>query len=101
MARTRREHAPLPRGFGSLWSVVALDLVGFGLVLPILPVYAERFAATPTTIGLLVASYPLAQLACAPLLGRLSDRIGRRPVLVIALVGTAIGSLLTGLAHGL
>jgi DHA1 family tetracycline resistance protein-like MFS transporter len=101
MATERRERVPLPRGFGSLWSVVALDLVGFGLVLPILPVYAERFSASPTTIGLLVASYSLAQFVCAPWLGRLSDRIGRRPVLVLALVGTAIGSLLTGMAHGL
>jgi multidrug resistance protein len=84
-----------------LWSVVALDLVGFGLVLPILPVYAERFDASPTTIGLLVATYSLAQFVCAPMLGQLSDRIGRRPVLVLALVGTAVGSLLTGMAHGL
>ena len=101
MAREQSDRVPLPRGFGSLWSVVALDLVGFGLVLPILPVYAERFHASASTIGLLVASYSLAQFAFAPVWGRVSDRIGRRPVLVLALVGTAVGSLLTGLAHGL
>jgi len=77
---------------------VAIDLVGFGIVLPILPQYAHRFGATATTTGLLVASYSLAQFVFAPVWGRLSDRVGRKPVLIIALFGTAIGSLLTGLA---
>ncbi len=77
---------------------MAIDLVGFGIVLPILPQYAHRFGATATTTGLLVASYSLAQFALAPVWGRLSDRVGRKPVLIIALFGTAIGSLLTGLA---
>ena len=78
-----------------------MDLVGFGIVLPILPLYATRFDATPTTIGLLVASFSLAQLVFAPAWGRLSDRIGRKPVLVASLVGTALASLLTGLAGSL
>ncbi|MDQ3897933.1 MAG: MFS transporter, partial [Actinomycetota bacterium] len=89
---------PLPAGFGVIWSAVAIDLVGFGIVLPILPLYAERFGASPTTIGLLVASFSAAQFVCAPFLGRLSDRIGRKPVLVLSLAGTAVGSLLTALA---
>ncbi len=80
---------------------MAIDLVGFGIVLPILPQYAHRFGATATTTGLLVASYSLAQFALAPVWGRLSDRVGRKPVLIIALFGTAIGSLLTGLAGGI
>lgn len=89
---------PLPEGFGTIWMAVALDLVGFGIVLPVLPLYAERFDATPTTVGLLVASFSLAQFLFAPLWGRVSDRVGRKPVLVLSLVGTAAGSLLTGLA---
>jgi multidrug resistance protein len=92
---------PLPAGFGVIWSTVAIDLVGFGIVLPILPLYAERFGASPATIGLLVASFSAAQFVCAPILGRLSDRIGRKPVLVLSLAGTAVGSLLTALAPSL
>lgn len=92
---------PLPAGFGAIWSCVALDLVGFGIVLPILPLYATRFGATPTVVGLLVASFSLAQLVFAPVWGRLSDRIGRRPVLLASLAGTAVASLLTGLAGSL
>jgi multidrug resistance protein len=96
MARTA-----LPRGFGTIWTTVALDLVGFGIVLPILPLYAKRFHASPATAGGLVAAFSLAQLVGAPLWGRVSDRVGRKPVLVVSLVGTAVGSLLTGLAGGL
>ena len=96
----RRERS-LPAGFGTIWTAVALDLVGFGIVLPILPLYAERFDASPLVVGLLVASFSLAQFVCAPFLGRLSDRVGRKPVLLVSLVGTAVGSLLTGLAGNL
>jgi predicted MFS family arabinose efflux permease len=69
--------------------------------LPILPQYAERFGAGPATVGALFASFSVAQLLCAPLWGAVSDRIGRKPVLVVSLVGTAAGSLLTGLAGSL
>jgi multidrug resistance protein len=99
--RSDAPRAPLPAGFSTLWSTVAIDLIGFGIVLPILPQYAERFGATPVTVGLLVASFSLAQLVFAPIWGRLSDRIGRKPVLVVSLFGTAVGSLLTGLAGSL
>lgn len=91
----------LPEGFGTIWLAVALDLVGFGIVLPILPLYAERFDAGPATIGVLVASFSLAQFVFAPIWGRWSDRVGRKPVLVLSLAGTAVGSLLTGLAGSL
>jgi DHA1 family tetracycline resistance protein-like MFS transporter len=80
---------------------VALDLVGFGLVFPILPLYSERFHASPTTIGLLVASFSIAQLALSPVWGRVSDQVGRKPVLLVSLVGTCVGGLLTGLAGSL
>jgi MFS family permease len=102
-----REHAVtgrrtrFPAGFGAVWGCVLIDLIGFGIVLPILPLWAERFGASPGTIGALVATYSAFQLVCAPLLGRLSDRIGRKPVLVLSLIGTAVGSLLTGLAGSL
>ncbi len=99
--RGSAERAPLPSGFGTIWVSVALDLVGFGIVLPILPLYAEDFGASPSTVGVLVASFSLMQLIFSPILGRLSDRVGRKPLLLFSLVGTAVGSLLTGLAGSL
>jgi len=77
---------------------VAIDLIGFGIVLPILPRYARDLSISPTVIGLIVGSFSLAQMVCAPIMGRLSDRFGRKPVLIFSLCGTAFGSLLTGLA---
>jgi MFS family permease len=91
----------LPEGFGTIWLAVALDLVGFGIVLPILPLYAERFHAGPAGVGLLVASFSFAQFVFSPVWGRVSDRVGRKPVLVLSLAGTAVGSLITGLAWSL
>jgi multidrug resistance protein len=91
----------LPQGFTTIWITVALDLVGFGIVVPILGRYAERYGASGLEVGLLFASFSLAQLICAPLLGRLSDRIGRKPVIMISLLGTAIGSFVTGAAGAL
>jgi len=93
--------APLPRGFWVIWTTVALDLVGFGIVAPILGRYAERFGANPFTVGLLFASFSLAQFVCAPLLGRLSDRVGRKPIILLSLFGTAVGSVITGAAGAL
>ena len=90
-----------PAGFGVIWTTVALDLVGFGIVLPVLPLYAERFGADARTIGLLVATFSLGQFVFSPIWGRVSDRVGRKPVLLVSLVGTCIGSLLTGLAGSL
>lgn len=101
-ARTS-SRAPLPPGFTTIWTTVALDLVGFGIVLPLLPLYASdrRFGASPAVVGVLLASFSLAQFVFAPVWGRLSDRVGRKPVLVLSLAGTAVGSLLTGLAGSL
>ena len=93
-----RKRRALPAGFGPIWVTVAIDLIGFGIVLPILPRYAEDLHVSATTIGLIVGAFSLAQLVCAPILGRLSDRIGRKPILLLSLAGTAVGSLLTGLA---
>jgi len=82
----------------TIFLIVFIDLLGFSLILPLLPYYAETYGATPTIVGLLVASYAAGQLIGAPLLGRLSDRIGRRPVLIISVIGTGIGFLLLGFA---
>lgn len=94
----KRERTPVPKGYWTIWTTVALDLIGFGIIVPILGRYAERFGASGLTVGFLFASFSLAQLLCAPLLGRLSDRIGRKPVIVISLIGTAVGSFITGAA---
>jgi multidrug resistance protein len=91
----------LPPGFGTIWTTVAVDLVGFGVVLPLLPLYASRFHASPATVGAMFASFSVAQLVFAPIWGRVSDRIGRKPVLILSLVGTAAGTLLTGVAGSL
>jgi MFS transporter, DHA1 family, tetracycline resistance protein len=82
----------------TIFLIVFIDLLGFSLILPLLPYYAETYGATPTIVGLLVASYAAAQLIGAPLLGRWSDRIGRKPVLLISVIGTGIGFLLLGFA---
>ena len=90
-----------PRAFWIVWSTVAIDLIGFGIVIPILPVYAERFGAGGFSAAAIVSSFSAAQFVFAPIWGRLSDRVGRKPVLVLALCGTAAGSLVTGLAGSL
>ena len=85
----------------SIFLIVFIDLLGFSLILPLLPYYAETFGASDTVVGLLVASYAAAQLIGAPLLGRISDRVGRRPVLLVSLFGTLVGFLLLGFAKTL
>jgi multidrug resistance protein len=100
-AVARRSRAPLPKGFWPIWTTVALDLVGFGIVVPILGRYAERFGAGGIEVGLMFASFSVAQMICAPFLGRLSDRIGRKPVIIVSLLGTALGSFITGAAGAL
>src|SRR3954451_18032446 len=97
-SRRRRGRAPLPPGFGTIWTSVAIDLVGFGIVLPILPLYAKQFGASAVTASGLIAAFSAAQLVFSPIWGRLSDRVGRKPILVLSLAGTAVASLVTGLA---
>ena len=78
--------------------VVFIDLLGFSLILPLLPYYAKSFGANSFVTGLLVASYAAMQLIGAPMLGRLSDRHGRRPILLLSIFGTFIGFLILGFA---
>ncbi len=90
--------AALPPGFWIIWSTVAVDQIGFGIIIPVLPLYAESFGASPAVIGLLAASFSLTQLVSARIGGRLSDRFGRRPVLLASLLGTCVGAAVTAAA---
>jgi len=84
-----------------LYAAVLVDMLGFGIVLPLLPFYAESFGASPLQVTLLIASFSAMQLAAAPLWGRVSDRKGRRPLLIAGLFASAISYLIFGLAHSL
>src|SRR6195256_1471775 len=84
-----------------LFLTVFIDLVGFGIVIPILPLYAEHFHASPIAIGWLTGIYSGMQIIFTPILGKLSDRFGRRPVLMVSIAGTAIGFVLMGMATAL
>ncbi len=80
--------------------VVFIDLLGFGIVLPLLPRYGLHFRASLATLGLLMASFSAMQFFFAPMWGRLSDRIGRRPVLLVGLLGSTLSYLLFGYVTG-
>lgn len=86
-----------------IFITVFIDLIGFGIVLPSLPYYVEgeAFRATPFDIGVLFASYSLMQFIFSPVLGSLSDRIGRRPILFLSMLGAGIGYLFIGFAFAL
>lgn len=81
--------------------IVLIDLLGLTIIIPLMPLYAASFGANAFTIGLLGAAYPIMQFIGAPLLGRLSDRYGRKPVLVVSQIGTFIGFLVLGFANTL
>ncbi len=80
---------------------VFIDLLGFGIIIPLLPFYAETFGATGFTIGLLATSFSLMQFIFAPVWGRVSDRIGRRPIILLGLLGSCLSYLAFGLASTL
>ena len=84
-----------------LFLIVFVDLVGFGLVIPLLPFYAERFGASPLQMTLLFAVYSLMSMVAAPVWGRLSDRVGRRPALMASMAAAALAYLWLGLATDL
>jgi MFS family permease len=77
-----------------IFLVVAVDVLGMTIILPLLPFYAERLGASPTLIGAIVATFAFCQLLAGPFLGRWSDKIGRRPVLLVSQLGTLIGFLI-------
>ncbi|MGD8626180.1 MAG: MFS transporter [Anaerolineae bacterium] len=80
---------------------VFVDMLGYSLFLPLLPYYAENLGAVPWLVGLLIASNALAQLLAAPVIGRLSDRYGRRPLLIVSIGGTLLSFVLLGLVEPL
>jgi multidrug resistance protein len=84
-----------------IFLTIFIDLLGFGLVIPILPFYAEHYGASAFQVGLLSMSYSLMQFIFAPIWGRISDRTGRRPVLLLCLFGTAVGHLVFAFADSL
>src|SRR6266480_171944 len=84
-----------------IFLTIFVNLVGFGIIVPLLPFYAESFGASPLVIGLLFAVFSLCQLIAAPALGDLSDRYGRRPVLVFSLLGTVISFVMLALAQSI
>jgi DHA1 family tetracycline resistance protein-like MFS transporter len=86
-----------------IFVTVMIDLIGFGIVIPVLPYYSERpeFGATPFVLGVLVASYSVMQFIFSPILGGVSDRLGRRPVLFFSLLGTSVGFFVVGFAGSL
>jgi MFS transporter, DHA1 family, tetracycline resistance protein len=84
-----------------LFITVFIDLLGFGIIIPLLPFYAERFGGSAETVALLSASFSLMQFVFMPIWGRVSDRVGRRPILLLGLVGSCGSYLLFGLAGSL
>jgi len=81
--------------------IVLIDLLGLTIIIPLMPLYAASFGANPVMIGLLGAAYPVMQFVGAPLLGRLSDRYGRKPVLLVSQLGTLIGFIILGFSNTL
>lgn len=88
----------MSRGLTALMAAAFVDMLGFAMVFPLLPFYATRLGASPFTIGILISSFSIAQLAMSPIWGRVSDHYGRRPVLLVALFASGIAFIVFGLA---
>lgn len=84
-----------------IFVTVFIDLLGFGIIIPMLPFYAQDFGASEFLVGLLFASYSLMQFLFAPVWGRVSDAVGRRPIILISLLGTSLAFTIFGLAQSL
>jgi DHA1 family tetracycline resistance protein-like MFS transporter len=85
----------------AIFLIVFVDILAFTLVLPYLPFYAEQFGATPTQVGLIVTSFSFCQFLAGPVLGRMSDQMGRKPVLILSQIGTCLGFVLLALSKNL
>jgi multidrug resistance protein len=84
-----------------IFLTIFVNLVGFGIIIPLLPFYAQQFGASGLTIGLLFGIFSLSQLVASPILGAASDRYGRRPVLIFSLAGTVVSFVMLALAHSI
>lgn len=90
-------HSPLL----AIFLIVAVDVLGLTIMIPLLPFYAEKLGATPFQVGWLIGAYAACQLVSGPLLGRLSDTTGRKPLLLVSQAGTFIGFIITAFAPNL
>ncbi len=86
---------------GAIFLVVLVDMLGFGIVLPLMPYYAERFNATPLAVGFLYSIYSFAQLGFSPLWGAWSDKLGRRPIMLLSTTGSTVSYILFALSNSL
>jgi len=84
-----------------IFLIVSVDVLGLTIILPLLPFYAEKFGASPSVVGLLVSTYAFCQLIAGPMLCRMSDHMGRRPLLLVSQLGTFIGFLILAYANAL
>lgn len=84
-----------------IFLIVLVDVLGLTIILPLLPFYAEQYGASPFVVGLLVTTYAACQLVSSPILGRVSDRVGRRPMLIVSQIGTCIGFLVLAASNTL
>ena len=91
----------MPRSLVVLFLTIFVSLIGFGIIIPLLPFYAETFGASPLVIGLLFAAFSVCQLVAAPILGDWSDRYGRRPILIFSLLGTVVSFVLLAIAQSI
>ena len=98
--KSLQQHTPRA-ALATVFLAVLIDLMGFGIILPLLPFYASVFGATAVQVGLLYSVYSFAQLIFSPIWGGLSDRFGRRPIMLMSTLGASIAYLVFGLAHTL
>ncbi len=101
MTNASETHKKKDRSLLILFSVIVLDLIGFGVVVPILPFYVQQFGSTASTLGIMVACYSAMQFVFSPIWGELSDKYGRKNILVFTIAGTCVGLTLTGKATSL
>src|SRR5437879_9645362 len=104
MARTLNAAETQPRRGSPLLPIaliVSVDVLGLTIILPLLPFYAEKLGASPAVVGLLVSTYAFCQLIAGPFLGRISDRVVSRPLLLVSQAGTLIGFLILAYANTL
>ena len=95
------ESGPHRRALAFIFLTVLLDMVGVGILIPVIPFLVEPYGATGTTVGLLTVAFSAAQFVFSPLLGALADRHGRRPVLILSVLGTGLGYVLFGIGGAL